>query len=80
MAKELFGMTGTKLYVVLIVALAVIIGGGYMITGASDESFSLSEIDDDTLFKYIAAVFLISILILVAHIRGVEQKVKENKR
>ena len=78
MALELFGMTGTKLYITLLVALVVIVGGGYVITGASDDSFSLSEVDDDTLFKYIAGAVLISLLVLIVHIYTVEQKIKKN--
>ncbi|MCK5643313.1 MAG: hypothetical protein KAJ19_21065 [Gammaproteobacteria bacterium] len=48
MALELFGMTGTKLYIALIVALAVIIGGGYAIMEAGADPFEISGDDEDT--------------------------------
>ena len=48
MALELFGMTGTKLYVALIIALAVIIGGGYTVLGLGAEPYDLSGDDEDT--------------------------------
>ena len=48
MAMEIFGMTGAKLYVALLVALVVIVGGGYTVMGLGAEPFELSGDDEDT--------------------------------
>ena len=48
MTLEIFGMTGTKLYITLIVALAVIIGGGYTVLGLGADPYELSGEDEDT--------------------------------
>ena len=48
MALELFGMTGIKLYTALLVALVVIVGGGYTVLGLGAEPYELSGDDKDT--------------------------------
>ena len=55
MALELFGMTGTKLYIMLIVALAVIVGGGYTVMGLGADPYEISGDDEDTFsFNYVS--------------------------
>ena len=48
MTLEILGMTGAKLYVAILVALLVIGGGIYVITGMGAESYTLSGDEDDT--------------------------------
>lgn len=48
MTLEIFGLTGAKLYVALLVALIVIVGGGYSAMGLGAVPYELSEENEDT--------------------------------
>lgn len=48
MGLEIFGLTGIKLYLAMIVALTVVVCGGYTVLGLGAEPFSLSDDDEDT--------------------------------
>mgnify|MGYP000223845686 CR=1 FL=1 len=48
MALELFGMTGTKLYIAIIAMLVVLSGAMYVVLDLGGEPYTLSGEDDDT--------------------------------
>jgi len=54
MALKMFGMAGAKLYVMIIVALAVVVGGSYAVMDIGADPYTLSGEEEDTFStKYI---------------------------